>query len=210
MRFTRIGLHPAASSRRRFYESSGTGERRIRSGCETCRQYGARVLPLTAAAVMAPTRGAYANGLLRALVLAAFSALSRRKPELWQWPYVRHQRAIREDVSFDLLLVIGAIPDRAGSPMRAIHQSAAGSRTQLIVMSSANETRKGSHLAVRPGAELFSFSLCWPRCRPADHTRSSGAPIGFAEVRQVLFNIPLAEWAAAADISIADLIFAPR
>ena len=64
------------------------------------------------------------------------------------------------------------------------------------------------HLAVRPGADTFLLGALLAtlvRSDRVDQAFIEEHTIGFAEVRQALLDIPVEEWAAAADISIADL-----
>ena len=64
------------------------------------------------------------------------------------------------------------------------------------------------HLAVRPGADsvlLGALLATLVRSDRIDHAFIQEHTIGFEEVRQALLNIPIEEWAAAADVSIADL-----
>ena len=98
--------------------------------------------------------------------------------------------------------------------MRAIIsiKSARIPRRKLIVIDPRRtETAEMAdlHLAVRPGADAFLLGALLAtlvRSRPdRPCTSSSEHTIGFAEVRQALLNIPVEEWAAAADISIEDM-----
>src|SRR5207247_9777745 len=64
------------------------------------------------------------------------------------------------------------------------------------------------HLGVRPGADTFlllALLATLVRSDRIDHAFIEEHTIGFAQVRQALLNVPVEEWAAAADISIVDL-----
>ena len=68
------------------------------------------------------------------------------------------------------------------------------------------------HLAVHPSTDrsLGALLATLLRSDRVDHAFIEEHTIGFAEVRQALLNIPVEEWAAAADISIAELERARR
>ena len=61
---------------------------------------------------------------------------------------------------------------------------------------------------MRPGADAFLLGALLAtlvRSDRVDHAFMEAHTTGFAEVRQALLNIPVEEWAAAADIPIADI-----
>ena len=163
--------------------------------------------------------GAYASGLLRALgSRSVFNALSQEKTgDFWVNGHMFGSQTCHtaEDVHHcDLLLVIGANPwiahgfPNARDHLNQIRKDPA--RKLIVIDPRRTETAEMAdlHLAVRPGADSFLLGALLAtlvRSDRIDHAFIQEHTIGFAEVRQALLNIPVEEWAAAADISIADL-----
>ena len=224
MRMTRIGsrlrcvVAPTAASMR----SSGTWRsQKSRSGCETSStDMAARAIALYGGGGQGNhAGGAYASGLLRALgSRSVFNALSQEKTgDFWVNGHMFGSQTCHtaEDVHHcDLLLVIGANPwiahgfPNARDHLNQIRKDPA--RKLIVIDPRRTETAEMAdlHLAVRPGADTFLLGALLAtlvRSDRIDHAFIEEHTIGFAEVRQALLDIPVEEWAAAADISIADL-----
>src|SRR6185312_16020917 len=163
--------------------------------------------------------GAYANALLRGLGSHhVFNALSQEKTgDFWVNGHMFGSQTCHtaEDVHHcDLLFVIGANPwvahgfPNARDQLNQIRKDSA--RKLIVIDPRRTETAEMAdlHLAVRPGADTFlrgSLLATLVRSDRIDRAFIQEHTIGFAEVRQALLDIPVEEWAAAADISIADL-----
>jgi anaerobic selenocysteine-containing dehydrogenase len=163
--------------------------------------------------------GAYANAFLRALGSRnVFNALSQEKTgDFWINGHMFGSQTCHtaEDVHHcDLLFVIGANPWIAhGFPNARDHlnQIRKDPARKLIVIDPRRSETAGMadlHLAVRPGADAFLLGALLAtlvRSDAIDHDFISEHTVGFDEVKQALLEIPAEEWAAAAEISIADI-----
>lgn len=163
--------------------------------------------------------GAYANSLLRALGSRhVFNALSQEKTgDFWINGHMFGSQTCHtaEDVHHcDLLLVIGANPWIAhGFPNARDHLNQIRknpSRKLIVVDPRRSETAEMAdlHLAVRPGADAFLLGALLAtlvRSETIDHDFIREHTVGFDEVKQALLEIPVGEWAAAAEISMADI-----
>src|SRR5712675_2657290 len=163
--------------------------------------------------------GAYAGAFLRALGSRnVFNALSQEKTgDFWVNGHMFGSQTCHtsEDVhNCDLLLVIGANPwiahgfPNARDHLNHIRKDPA--RKLIVVDPRRSETAQMAdlHLAVRPGTDAFLLGALLAtlvRSDRIDHAFVEEHTIGFAEVRQALLEIPAEEWAAAAEISIADI-----
>jgi len=163
--------------------------------------------------------GAYANALLRALGSRhVFNALSQEKTgDFWINGHMFGSQTCHtaEDVHHcDLLLVIGANPwiahgfPNARDHLNQIRKDPA--RKLVVVDPRRTETAEMAdlHLAVRPGTDAFLLGALLAtlvRSDLIDHEFVSAHTVGFAEVREVLSRIPVEEWAAAAEIPMADI-----
>ena len=163
--------------------------------------------------------GAYANAFLRALGSRnVFNALSQEKTgDFWVNGHMFGSQTCHtaEDVHHcDLLFVIGANPwiahgfPNARDHLNQIRKDPA--RKLIVVDPRRSETAEMAdlHLAVRPGADAFLLGALLAtlvRSDAIDHDFISEHTVGFDEVKQALLEIPVEEWAAAAEISIADI-----
>ncbi|MGH6778547.1 MAG: molybdopterin-dependent oxidoreductase [Bradyrhizobium sp.] len=174
--------------------------------------------------------GAYATALLRALGSRyAFNALSQEKTgDFWVNGHLFGSQACHtaEDVHHcDLLLVIGANPWVAhGFPNARdrLNQIRRDPNRKLIVIDPRRtETAEMAdlHLSVRPGADAFLLGAILAtlvRRDAVDHDFLARHTSGFVEVKEALLRVPVAQWAAAADISLdrvercADMIAAAK
>ena len=174
--------------------------------------------------------GAYATGLLRALGSRhVFNALSQEKTgDFWVNGHMFGSQTCHtaEDIHHcDLLFVIGANPWIAhGFPNARDHLNQIRkdpSRKLIVIDPRRTETAEMAdlHLAVRPGADAFLLGAILAtlvRRDALDHDFIAQHTTGFAEVKDALLRIPVAEWAAAADIPLeqiercADMIEAAR
>jgi anaerobic selenocysteine-containing dehydrogenase len=160
--------------------------------------------------------GAYANALLRALGSRhVFNALSQEKTgDFWVNGHMFGSQTCHtaEDVHHcDLLFVIGANPwiahgfPNARDHLNQIRKDA--NRKMIVIDPRRTETAEMAdlHLAVRPGADAFllgAILATLARRDVVDHEFLEQRTTGYAEVKAALLRIPVAEWAAAADIPI--------
>ncbi|MCP4615423.1 MAG: molybdopterin-dependent oxidoreductase [Bradyrhizobium sp.] len=163
--------------------------------------------------------GAYANALMRALGSRhVFNALSQEKTgDFWVNGHMFGSQTCHtaEDVHHcDLLFVIGANPWIAhGFPNARDHLNDIRkdpNRKMIVIDPRRSETaeRADLHLAVRPGADAFLLGAILARLiqRDAiDHDFIEQHTTGFAEVQDALSKVPVEEWAAAADIPLAQI-----
>ncbi|MBR1123513.1 molybdopterin-dependent oxidoreductase [Bradyrhizobium lablabi] len=163
--------------------------------------------------------GAYANAFLRALGSRhVFNALSQEKTgDFWINGHMFGSQTCHtaEDVHHcDLLLVIGANPWIAhGFPNARDHLNQIRkdpSRKLVVVDPRRSETAEMAdlHLAVRPGTDAFLLGALLAtlvRSDAIDHDFIEQHTVGFDEVKQALLAIPVEEWAAAAEIPLADI-----
>jgi anaerobic selenocysteine-containing dehydrogenase len=174
--------------------------------------------------------GAYATGFLRALGSRhVFNALSQEKTgDFWVNGHMFGSQTCHtaEDVHHcDLLFVIGANPwvahgfPNARELLNQIRK--APDRKMIVIDPRRSETAEMAdlHLAVRPGADAFLLGAILAtllRRDAIDHAFVDQHTLGFAEVRDALHCIPVAQWAAAADIPLdqiercADMIAAAK
>src|SRR5579864_5521894 len=162
---------------------------------------------------------AYATGFLRALGSRhVFNALSQEKTgDFWVNGHMFGSQTCHtaEDVHHcDLLFVIGANPWIAhGFPNARDHLNKIRkdpSRRMIVVDPRRTESADMAdlHLAVRPGADAFLLGaiLATLIARDAiDRDFIETHTTGFAEVKDALLNVPVARWAEAADIAVADI-----
>ena len=163
--------------------------------------------------------GAYANAVLRALGSGnVFNALSQEKTgDFWINGHMFGSQTCHtaEDVEHcDLLLVIGANPWLAhGFPNAREHLNQIRNdpaRKLIVVDPRRSETADMAdlHLALRPGTDAFLLGALLAillRRDAIDHAFLAAHTVGFDEVRPALLDIPVATWAAAADVSVADI-----
>ncbi|HUN52375.1 MAG TPA: molybdopterin-dependent oxidoreductase [Candidatus Sulfotelmatobacter sp.] len=163
--------------------------------------------------------GAYATSVLRALgSRATFNALSQEKTgDFWLNGHMFGSQNCHtaEDVHHcDLLFVIGANPWLAhGFPNARDHLNQIRkdpARKLVVVDPRRSETAELAdlHLAVRPGADAFLLGAILAtlvRRDGVDHAFLAAHTIGYDDVRMALQSIPVAAWAAAADIALADV-----
>jgi anaerobic selenocysteine-containing dehydrogenase len=163
--------------------------------------------------------GAYANALLRGLGSRhVFNALAQEKTgDFWVNGHMFGSQTCHtaEDVHHcDLLFVIGANPwiahgfPNARDHLNKIRKDA--SRKLIVVDPRRSESAEMSdlHLQVRPGADAFLLGAILAslvRRDAVDHDFVAAHTIGYAEVKEALLNVPVARWAEAADIAIADI-----
>src|SRR5260370_34438798 len=163
--------------------------------------------------------GAYAGAFVRALGSRnVFNALSQEKTgDFWVNGHMFGSQTCHtsEDVhNCDLLLVIGANPwiahgfPNARDHLNHIRKDPA--RKLIVFDPGRSETAQLAdlHLAVRPGTDAFLLGALLAtlvRSDSIDHDFIGEHTVGFAEVKQALLEIPIREWAAAAEISLADL-----
>jgi anaerobic selenocysteine-containing dehydrogenase len=163
--------------------------------------------------------GAYANALLRALGSRnVFNALSQEKTgDFWLNGHLFGSQTCHtcEDVHHcDLLFVIGANPwvahgfANARDHLNQIRKDP--SRRLIVVDPRRTETAAMAdlHLAVRPGADAFLLGAILAtlvRRDLIDHAFLAEHTVGFEAVRAALMRVPVAQWAAAADVTVADI-----
>ena len=163
--------------------------------------------------------GAYATGFLRALGSRhVFNALSQEKTgDFWVNGHMFGSQTCHtaEDVHHcDLLFVIGANPwiahgfPNARDHLNQIRQDP--NRKLIVIDPRRTETAEMAdlHLAVRPGADAFLLGAILAtlvRRGAVDHAFLDQHTVGFAEVKDALLRIPVAQWAAAADIALEQI-----
>src|SRR5690348_13729187 len=163
--------------------------------------------------------GAYANALLRALGSRhVFNALSQEKTgDFWVNGHMFGSQTCHtaEDVHHcDLLFVIGANPwiahgfPNARDQLNKIRKDPV--RKLIVVDPRRSETaeRADLHLSVRPGADAFLLGAILARLierNAVDHDFIEQHTTGFAEVKDALAKISVAQWAAAADIPLEQI-----
>src|SRR5260221_1120517 len=163
--------------------------------------------------------GAYGSALWRALGSRnVFNALSQEKTgDFWVNGHMFGSQTCHtaEDVHHcDLLLVIGANPwiahgfPNARDHLNQIRKDPA--RKLIVVDPRRSETADMAdlHLAVRPGTDAFLLGALLAtlvRSDAIDHDFIEAHTTGFGEVKQALLDIPVEEWAAAAEVSMADI-----
>jgi anaerobic selenocysteine-containing dehydrogenase len=163
--------------------------------------------------------GAYATGFLRALGSRhVFNALSQEKTgDFWVNGHMFGSQTCHtaEDVHHcDLLFVIGANPwvahgfPNARELLNQIRKDP--DRKMIVIDPRRSETAEMAdmHLAVRPGADAFLLGAILStllRRNALDHDFLDQHTTGFAEVREALLRIPVAQWAAAADIPLGQI-----
>jgi anaerobic selenocysteine-containing dehydrogenase len=160
--------------------------------------------------------GAYSGAVLRALGLQyGFNALSQEKTgDFWVNGHMFGSQTCHtaEDVHHcDLLFVIGANPWIAhGFPNARDHLNQIRkdpNRRLIVIDPRCTETADMAdlHLAVRPGADAFLLGAILAtllRRDALDHDFLNRHTVGFAEVKETLLRVPVAQWAAAADIPL--------
>src|ERR1700757_350700 len=174
--------------------------------------------------------GAYATGFLRALGSRhVFNALSQEKTgDFWVNGHLFGSQTCHtaEDVHHcDLLFVIGANPwiahgfPNARDHLNQIRKDPA--RKMIVIDPRRSETAAMAdlHLQLRPGADAFLLGAILAtlvRRDALDHEFLAHHTTGFDEVQAALLRIPVAQWAAAADIPLdqiersADMILAAK
>ena len=223
MRTTRTGSPPhcVAAPTEVLTRSSGTWRlRKSPGGCATLvDRHGGKSMALYGGGGQGNhAGGAYANAFLRALGSRnVFNALSQEKTgDFWINGHMFGSQTCHtaEDVHHcDLFFVIGANPWIAhGFPNARDHlnQIRKDPARKLIVIDPRRSETAGMadlHLAVRPGADAFLLGAILAtlvRSDAIDHDFISEHTVGFDEVKQASAGNPGEEWAAAAEISIAD------
>jgi anaerobic selenocysteine-containing dehydrogenase len=174
--------------------------------------------------------GAYATALLRGLGSRhVFNALSQEKTgDFWVNGHMFGSQTCHtaEDVhNCDLLFVIGANPWIAhGFPNAREHLNQIRKdpdRRMIVIDPRRTETAEMAdlHLAVRPGTDAFLLGAILGvlvRRNALDHDFLERHTSGLAEVKEALLRIPVARWAAAADVPLdqiercADMITAAK
>jgi len=163
--------------------------------------------------------GAYANALLRALGSRhVFNALAQEKTgDFWVNGHMFGSQTCHtaEDVHHcDLLFVIGANPWIAhGFPNARDHLNQIRkdpNRKMIVIDPRRSESAEMAdlHLAVRPGADALLLGAILSRLvrRDAiDHAFIARHTAGYDEVRDVLLEIPVEEWAEAADVPLSQI-----
>ncbi len=163
--------------------------------------------------------GAYATGFLRALGSRhVFNALSQEKTgDFWVNGHLFGSQTCHtaEDVHHcDLLFVIGANPWIAhGFPNARDHLNQIRKdpgRKLIVIDPRRTETADMAdlHLAVRPGADAFLLGAILAtlvRRDALDHDFLAQHTTGFAEVKDALLHIPVAQWADAADVKLEEI-----
>jgi anaerobic selenocysteine-containing dehydrogenase len=163
--------------------------------------------------------GAYATGFLRALGSRhVFNALSQEKTgDFWVNGHMFGSQTCHtaEDVHHcDLLFVIGANPWIAhGFPNARDHLNQIRKdpdRKMIVIDPRRSETAAMAdlHLAVRPGADAFLLGAILStlvRRDALDHDFLERHTTGFTEVQAALLRIPVAQWAAAADVPLGQI-----
>ncbi len=160
--------------------------------------------------------GPYSGAVLRALgSLHGFNALSQEKTgDFWVNGHMFGSQTCHtaEDVHHcDLLFVIGANPWVAhGFPNARDHLNQIRkdpNRKLIVIDPRRTETAEMAdlHLAVLPGADAFLLGAILAtliRRDALDHAFLEQHTVGFADVKEALLRIPVAQWAAAADIPL--------
>ncbi len=174
--------------------------------------------------------GAYATAFLRALGSRhVFNALSQEKTgDFWVNGHMFGSQTCHtaEDVHHcDLLFVIGANPWIAhGFPNARDHLNQIRKdpdRKMIVIDPRRSETAEMAdlHLSVRPGADAFLLGAILStlvRRDALDHEFLDQHTTGFDDVKEALLRIPVAQWAAAADVPLdqiercADMIAAAK
>ncbi|WP_316205009.1 molybdopterin-dependent oxidoreductase [Bradyrhizobium sp. SZCCHNS3004] len=163
--------------------------------------------------------GAYANAVLRTLgSRSVFNALSQEKTgDFWVNGHMFGSQICHtaEDVHHcDLLFVIGANPWVAhGFPNARDHLNQIRkdpNRKLIVIDPRRTETAEMAdlHLALRPGADAFLLGAILGtlvRRDALDHDFLQHHTTGFTEVKAALARIPIAEWAAAAEIPLEQI-----
>ena len=163
--------------------------------------------------------GAYATALMRALGSRnTFNALAQEKTgDFWVNGHMFGSQVCHtaEDVHHcDLLFAIGCNPWVAhGFPNARDHlnQIRKDPQRKLIVVDPRRtETAQQAdlHLAVRPGGDAFLLGAILAtlvRRDVVDHAFLAEHTDGFDDVRDALARIPIEQWAAAADVPMADI-----
>ncbi len=160
--------------------------------------------------------GPYSGAVLRALGSQyGFNALSQEKTgDFWVNGHMFGSQTCHtaEDVHHcDLLFVIGANPwiahgfPNARDHLNQIRKDA--NRKLIVIDPRRTETAEMAdlHLAVRPGADAFLLGAILAtlvRRDALDHAFLEQHTAGFAEVKEALLRIPVAQWAAAADVPL--------
>jgi len=163
--------------------------------------------------------GLYAGAFLRALGSRnVFNALSQEKTgDFWLNGHMFGSQTCHtaEDVEHcDLLFVIGANPwvahgfANARDQLNRIRKDPA--RKLIVVDPRRSETAAMAdvHVALRPGTDAFFLGALLStlvRRDAVDHSFLAEHTLGFDEVRRALLAIPVAAWAAAAEVSLAEI-----
>lgn len=163
--------------------------------------------------------GAYANALLRGLgSRSVFNALSQEKTgDFWVNGHMFGSQTCHtaEDVHHcDLLFVIGANPwiahgfPNARDHLNQIRKDPA--RKLIVIDPRRTETADMAdlHLAVRPGGDAFLLGAILAtlvRRDGIDHDFLAQHTTGLDEVRAALARIPVAEWAAVAEVPLGQI-----
>lgn len=163
--------------------------------------------------------GAYSTALLRGLgSRLVFNALAQEKTgDFWVNGHLFGAQTCHtaEDVEHcDLLLVIGANPwlahgfTNARAQLNALAKDPA--RKLIVIDPRRSETAEYAdlHLAVRPGADAYllcALLALLVREGGVDHAFIAQHTTGYAAVEAMLRAVPVAQFAAAADVTIADL-----
>jgi anaerobic selenocysteine-containing dehydrogenase len=162
---------------------------------------------------------AYASALFQALgSINKFNALAQEKTgDFWVNGRLFGSQTCHttEDIHHcDLLLAIGCNPWLAHGFVNArdqLNQIRKDPARKLIVVDPRRtETAEHAdlHMAVRPGADAFFLGALLAtlvRRDAIDHAFIEARTEGFDEVRDALLRIPVATWAEAADIPVADI-----
>ena len=163
--------------------------------------------------------GLYAGAFLRALGSRnTFNALSQEKTgDFWLNGHMFGSQTCHtaEDVEHcDLLFVIGANPWVAhGFPNARDHLNRIRKdpvRKLVVVDPRRSETAAMAdlHIALRPGTDAFFLGALLAtlvRRDAVDHAFLAAHTLGFEAVRDALLAIPVAAWAAAAEIGLAEI-----
>jgi anaerobic selenocysteine-containing dehydrogenase len=163
--------------------------------------------------------GAYVTGLLRALGSRnTFNALAQEKTgDFWVngRMFGSQTSHTAEDVHHcDLLLVLGCNPwiahgfPNARDHLNRIRKDPA--RKLIVVDPRRTETAELAdlHIALRPGTDAFFLGALLARLvrRGAiDQAFVDERTVGFELVREALLRVPVAAWAAAADVRLEDI-----
>jgi len=163
--------------------------------------------------------GLYANAFLRALGSRnVFNALSQEKTgDFWLNGHMFGSQTCHtaEDVEHcDLLFVIGANPwvahgfANARDQLNRIRKDPA--RKLIVIDPRRSETAAMAdvHVALRPGTDAFFLGALLStlvRREAVDQAFLAEHTLGFDEVGRALLAIPVAAWAAAAEVSLAEI-----